>query len=43
MLLHHSMQPELEKGLGFLGSVYTDEPSWKFMRTDHSTLKQADE
>lgn len=43
MLLHHSLQPELEKGLGFLGSVYTDEPSWKFMRTDHSTLKQADE
>lgn len=43
MLLHHSMQPELEKGLGFLGSIYTDEPSWKFMRTDHSTLKQADE
>lgn len=43
MLLHHSMQPELEKGLGFLGSIYTNEPSWKFMRTDHSTLKQADE
>lgn len=43
MLLHHAMQPELEKGLGFLGSIYTDEPSWKFMRTDHSTLKQADE
>lgn len=31
MLLHHAMQPEMEKGLGFLGSVYTDEPSWKFM------------
>ncbi len=43
MLLHHSLQPELEKGLGFLGSVYTDEPSWKFMRTDHATLKQEDE
>lgn len=43
MLLHHSMQPELEKGLGFLGSVYTNEPSWKFMRTDHSTLKKGDE
>jgi uracil-DNA glycosylase len=42
MLLHHAMQPELEKGLGFLGSIYTDEPSWKFMRNDHSTLKAED-
>jgi uracil-DNA glycosylase len=31
MLLHHAMQPELEKGLGFLGSVYTEEASWKAM------------
>lgn len=31
MLLHHAMQPELEKGLGFLGSVYSEEASWKFM------------
>lgn len=43
MLLHHTLQPELEKGLGFLGSVYTDEPSWKFMRTDHSTMKREDD
>lgn len=43
MLLHHSLQPEMDKGLGFLGSLYTDEPSWKFMRADHDTLKQADE
>lgn len=43
MLLHHSLQPELEKGLGFLGSIYTNEPSWKFMRQDHSTLKKGDE
>lgn len=43
MILHHSLYPELEKGLGFLGSVYTDEPSWKFMRADHDTLKQADD
>ena len=42
MLMHHSMQPEMEKGLGFLGSIYTNEPSWKFMRTDHSTLKKGD-
>lgn len=31
MLLHHAFQPEMEKGLGFLGSIYTDEASWKFM------------
>lgn len=42
MLLHHALQPELEKSLAFLGSVYTDEPSWKFMRDDHSTLKAED-
>lgn len=40
MLLHHSLQPELQKGLGFLGSIYTKEPSWKFMRQDHETLKR---
>lgn len=32
MLLHHAWQPELEKGLGFLATIYTDELSWKFMR-----------
>lgn len=32
MLLHHALQPESEKGLGFLGSVYTNEASWKLMR-----------
>lgn len=34
MLLHHALLPECEKGLGFLGSVYTNEPSWKDMRKD---------
>lgn len=43
MLLHHALQPEMEKSLGFLGSIYTNEPSWKFMRTDHSTLKLGDD
>jgi hypothetical protein len=38
MLLHHALQPESEKGLGFLGSVYTNEASWKLMRT--STIKR---
>ena len=32
MLRHHSLFPEMEKGLGFLGSIYTQEASWKLMR-----------
>lgn len=32
MLLSHALQPELKKGLAFLGSIYTDESSWKLMR-----------
>lgn len=43
MLATHSLQPEMKKSLGFLGSIYTDEPSWKFMRSDHTTLKQGDD
>lgn len=42
MLLHHALQPEMQKGLGFLGSLYTDEASWKFMRKKHETLKKED-
>lgn len=42
MILHHSLYPEMEKSLGFLGSLYTAEPSWKTMRTDSETLKQED-
>ena len=34
MYLHHTLEPELRKGLGFLASIYTDEPAWKFMRKD---------
>jgi len=33
MLLHHSMYPELQKGLGFLGSIYTNEAAWKLMNS----------
>lgn len=29
MLFHHSLYPEVRKGLGFLGSIYTDEVNWK--------------
>lgn len=32
MLLHHALQPEALKGLGYLGSVYTSEQNWKLMR-----------
>ena len=32
MLLHHALQPESLKGLGFLGSVYANESAWKTER-----------
>lgn len=32
MILHHAMYPELQKSLGFLGSIYTNESSWKLLR-----------
>lgn len=32
MILQHSLYPELPKGLGFLGSIYTNEAAWKLMR-----------
>lgn len=43
MLLHHALQPESQKGLGFLGSVYTNEASWKLMRTRGKTTIKRDE
>lgn len=41
MLIHHAQQPEMEKGLGFLGTLYTNEASWKFMRKTE-TVKKGD-
>jgi len=35
LVLHHSLYPELQKGLGFQGSIYLDEPAWKLMRKRH--------
>lgn len=32
MIMHHSLYSELPKSLGFMGSVYTNEASWKLMR-----------
>lgn len=40
MLAHHALQPEMEKGLGFLGSIYSDERSWKHMRKKVKTIKR---
>lgn len=37
MLLHHSLYPEVQKGLGFLGSIYTNESSWKLLRKQRAT------
>lgn len=42
MLLHHALQPEALKGLGYLGSIYTDEGSWKHMRKKQETIKRDD-
>lgn len=43
MLLHHALQPESDKGLGFLGSVYTNEPAWKTERPrGKETIKRED-
>lgn len=43
MLLHHSLFPELQKGLGFLGSIYTNEASWKLMSRQKSDSEKRDE
>jgi len=32
MIMHHVLFAELPKSLGFMGSVYTNEASWKLMR-----------
>jgi DNA polymerase len=42
MLLHHALNPESLKSLGFLGSMYTDEGSWKQMRQHSKTIKRED-
>jgi len=43
MLCHHSLFPEMPKGLDFLGSVYTSEPAWKLMRERGSEQLKKDE
>jgi uracil-DNA glycosylase len=40
MLLSHALQPEALKGLGYLGSIYTDHGSWKAEHKINSTIKR---
>jgi hypothetical protein len=40
MLRHHAEYPELPKSLGFMGSVYTDELSWKLMRASATRTRR---
>lgn len=43
MLKHHSLFPEMQKGLAFLGSIYTEEPAWKFLRHAKETEGKRDD
>lgn len=43
MLLHHSLFPEMRKSLGFLGSIYTNESSWKLMNRPKADSVKRDE
>ena len=43
MLLHHSLFPEMQKGLGFMGSIYTNEAAWKLMRYEKVDSEKRDE
>ena len=40
MLLHHALQPEMEKSLGFMASVYTNEVAWKVLRPRQKDLTE---
>jgi uracil-DNA glycosylase len=40
MLLHHALQPEALKGLGYLGSIYTDHGPWKAEHKAGKTIKR---
>ena len=42
MLCHHALQPEALKGLGYLGSIYTDFGAWKSERKVKETIKRDD-
>jgi hypothetical protein len=40
MLLHHALQPESVKDLGFLGATYANESAWKVMRARKTTKRE---
>jgi len=40
MLRHHAMFPELPKALGFLGSIYTEDISWKQAYGNRESFKR---
>lgn len=42
MLRHHAMYPEMQKSLGFMGSIYCDESAWKLMYKEGESLKRDD-
>lgn len=43
MIRHHALYSELEKGLGFLASIYTDEAPWKVLRDRNKDNFKADD
>ena len=42
MLYHHSLFPEMTKGLDFLGSIYCNLPAWKTMHSRGDFNKRED-
>jgi uracil-DNA glycosylase len=42
MILHHALYPELPKSLGYLGSLYSNEISWKMMYSNAESFKRGD-
>ena len=40
MLHHHALFPELPKSLGFMGSIYSNEISWKSMRQKKANKRE---
>jgi hypothetical protein len=43
MLAFHALFPELPKGLGFLGSIFTNDIAWKQLRSAKSDSEKRDE
>lgn len=43
MIRHHALYPELEKSLGFMGTIYTDESPWKLIRNRAKENFKADD